>query len=148
MCLINFAPGDEELEEKLLEAFILLEDPELHEQKQTATEGATQNRKQLKDLEEQILHVLTATKGNILESERAIQILSNAKKVSDEVYSKQKSDKKIEMGINRMREHYRTLASHGVRMFKCLLDVEKLNTMYQFSLKWYMDLFKKVSIFL
>ena len=41
-------------------------------------ESAANNR-QLKEIEDKILHVLSASEGNILEDETAIQILSSSK---------------------------------------------------------------------
>ena len=51
---------------------------------------SAQNRKQLKEIEDKILHTLSASEGNILEDEGAIQILDSSKILSDEIAKKQK----------------------------------------------------------
>ncbi len=48
------------------------------------------NNKQIKEIEDKILHTLSASEGNILEDEAAIQILDSAKVLSDEISKKQK----------------------------------------------------------
>ena len=48
------------------------------------------NKKQLKQIEDKILETLSASEGNILEDESAIQILDSSKALSDEISKKQK----------------------------------------------------------
>ena len=55
------------------------EKPELEEMKNKLIVEGAKNKKQLKDIEDKILRVLSASQGNILEDETAIQILSSSK---------------------------------------------------------------------
>ena len=48
------------------------------------------NNRQLKEIEDKILHTLSASEGNILEDETAIQILDSSKILSNEIAKKQK----------------------------------------------------------
>ena len=48
------------------------------------------NKKQLKEIEDQILHTLSSSEGNILEDESAISVLDSSKLVSNEIEKKQK----------------------------------------------------------
>ena len=52
------------------------EKPELEEMKNKLIVESANNKKQLKDIEDKILKVLSSSQGNILEDETAIQILS------------------------------------------------------------------------
>ena len=45
--------------------------------------------RQLKEIEDKILEVLSSSEGNILEDERAIEILSSSKALSNEISEKQ-----------------------------------------------------------
>ena len=47
------------------------------------------NKKQLKEIEDKILHTLSSSEGNILEDETAIKILDSSKILSDEIAKKQ-----------------------------------------------------------
>lgn len=47
--------------------------------------------RQLKDIEDKILEVLSTSEGNILEDETAIKVLSSSKKLANEISEKQVS---------------------------------------------------------
>lgn len=64
--------------------------PELEEERQALIIQSAQNKKQLKEIEDKILHTLSASEGNILEDESAIQVLDSSKILSDEISKKQK----------------------------------------------------------
>ena len=67
------------LEDQLLGLVAAAERPQLEEQKNRLMLEGANNRKQLKHIEDQILEVLSGSEGNILEDEKAIQILSSSK---------------------------------------------------------------------
>lgn len=48
-----------------------------------------ENKRRLKELEDQILEVLSSSEGNILEDETAIKIISEAKIVGNDIAIKQ-----------------------------------------------------------
>lgn len=64
--------------------------PELEEERQALIVTSANNNRQLKEIEDKILHTLSASEGNILEDETAIQILDSSKVLSDEIAKKQK----------------------------------------------------------
>ena len=64
------------LEDQLLGILAAEEKPELEEMKNKLIVESANNKKQLKDIEDKILKVLSSSQGNILEDETAIQILS------------------------------------------------------------------------
>ena len=47
--------------------------------------------RQLKEIEDKILEVLSSSEGNILEDETAIEVLSSSKKLANEISEKQVS---------------------------------------------------------
>ena len=64
------------LQDQLLGILAAEEKPELEEMKNKLIVESANNKKQLKDIEDKILKVLSSSQGNILEDETAIQILS------------------------------------------------------------------------
>lgn len=48
-----------------------------------------QNTKQLKEIEDKIIEVLSSSEGNILEDETAISIISSSKTLSNDIAQKQ-----------------------------------------------------------
>lgn len=77
--LLNFMITPEGLEDQLLGIVIAKERPELEELKTQLLLQSAENKKQLKEIEDKILQVLSSSEGNILEDETAIQVLSSSK---------------------------------------------------------------------
>jgi len=68
------------------------------------------NTKALKEVEDNILNTLSASQGNILEDESAIEILDSSKKISSEIQKKQVVTTETEKLINKNRFAYRPIA--------------------------------------
>ena len=64
--------------------------PDLENERQALIVTSANNNRQLKEIEDKILHTLSASEGNILEDESAIQILDSSKVLSNEIAKKQK----------------------------------------------------------
>ena len=88
--LVNFMITKEGLEDQLLEVAVTKEKPELEEQRTKLIIQDHENKKQLFDIEKQILDVLNK-EGNILDDENALEILTKSKSVSNEIEEKQKA---------------------------------------------------------
>ncbi|XP_059095302.1 dynein axonemal heavy chain 3-like [Tigriopus californicus] len=141
--LMNFMITPEGLQDQLLGILAAVEKPELEEKKnQLILEGA-KNNKQLKDIEDKILKVLSASQGNILEDETAIQILSSSKVLSEEIAAKQRIASETESEIDTTRDGYRPVAIHASILFFCISELSNIDPMYQFSLPWFVNLYHK-----
>jgi len=88
--LVIFTITKEGLDDQLLEITVTKERPELEEQRSKLIVQGHENRKQLEEIEKQILEILQSSKGNILDDEQAIDVLSQSKKISKEIEEKQK----------------------------------------------------------
>jgi dynein heavy chain len=77
--LLNFIITPQGLQDQLLGIVVAKERPDLEEKKNEIIIESTNNRRQLKVIEDKILEVLSTTEGNILEDETALQILSSSK---------------------------------------------------------------------
>jgi dynein heavy chain len=139
--LLNFMITREGLEDQLLGIVVAKERPDLEEEKSNLVLEGNQNRKQLKDIEDRILEVLGSAGGSILEDASAIQILDDAKKLSNEIEAKQKIAIETEQKIDEAREGYRPVAYRTSLLFFCISDLAAVDPMYQYSLNWFIDLF-------
>ena len=77
--MVDFTLTRPGLEDKLLGLFLSTERPELEERNQTLVIQSASNQKQLRDLEDRILRVLSNSRGNILEDETATRTLYSSK---------------------------------------------------------------------
>jgi dynein heavy chain len=95
----------------------------------------------LKNIEDEILLVLSSSKGNILEDEGAIQILSSSKILANEIKIKQAESEITERSIDKIRQKYRIVATHSMKLFFTIDTLSKIDPMYQYSLTWFLNLF-------
>ena len=133
----------EGLEDQLLGIVVAKERPELEEEKSRLIIEAAENKRQLKEVEDQILHTLSASEGNILDDPAAIEVLGNAKRISDDVSAKQAIAEKTTEKLDATRESYKSAAFRSSILFFSIAAMANIDPMYQFSLAWYVLLFER-----
>ncbi|XP_069036813.1 dynein axonemal heavy chain 3 isoform X3 [Lepisosteus oculatus] len=141
VCLLNFMITPLGLEDQLLGIVAAKEKPELEEKKNKLILESAANNKQLKEIEDKILEVLSSSEGNILEDETAIKILSSSKVLSMEISEKQQIASVTEKEIDDTRLGYRPVAEHSSILFFCISDLANIEPMYQYSLTWFINLY-------
>lgn len=98
---------------------------------------SAENKKRLKEIEDKILHVLSSSQGNILEDATAIQILSEAKVVSNDIQEKQAVADQTQTQIDEARTGYAPAGAYNATLFFCIRDMAGIDPMYQYSLAWF-----------
>ncbi|KAL8573170.1 Dynein heavy chain 3, axonemal [Nucella lapillus] len=141
VCLLNFMITPQGLEDQLLGIVAAKEKPELEEKKNQLIIESADNQKQLKEIEDKILEVLSSSQGNILEDEAAIKILSSSKVLSEEISAKQEIAASTEKQIDETRNSYKPVAVHSSILFFCISDLANIEPMYQYSLTWFINLY-------
>eukprot|EP00924_Labyrinthula_sp_SR-Ha-C_P008574 snap_masked-scaffold_37-processed-gene-0.12-mRNA-1 protein AED:0.06 eAED:0.07 QI:0/0/0/1/1/1/3/0/4292 len=144
--LINFCITSDGLEEQLLGLAMKNELPELETKKQSLLQENAEMNLKLKEIENTILHMLSASEGNILDDVELIDVLSKSKVTSQEIMTRVKESKVIQGEINTTRENFRTFAKHSSNLFFCVASLRQIESMYEYSLQWFKQLFVK-SIF-
>ncbi|XP_070580768.1 dynein axonemal heavy chain 3-like [Ptychodera flava] len=139
--LLNFMITPLGLQDQLLGIVAAKEKPELEEKKNQLILESAANKKQLKEIEDKILEVLSSSEGNILEDETAIQILSSSKTLSEEISAKQEIATATEAEIDATRNGYKPVATHSAILFFCISDLANIEPMYQYSLTWFINLY-------
>mmetsp|Transcript_3023 Transcript_3023/g.9072 ORF Transcript_3023/g.9072 Transcript_3023/m.9072 type:complete len:4073 (+) Transcript_3023:47-12265(+) len=140
--LLNFMITPAGLEDQLLGIVVAKERPDLEEEKSRLVLEAAANKKQLKEIEDQILEVLsTGEGGSILEDEGAINILTAAKTLGNEIAEKQKIAEETESKIDEARAGYKPVAYRTSLLFFCIASLADIDPMYQYSLDWFINLF-------
>jgi dynein heavy chain, axonemal len=77
--LLNFFVTPEGLEEQLLGTVVTQERPDLANLKSQLVVSNAQMKKELKEIEDKILHMLSNSQGNILDDEELINTLAQSK---------------------------------------------------------------------
>ncbi|XP_055967922.1 dynein axonemal heavy chain 7 [Sorex fumeus] len=139
--LLNFMITSEGMQDQLLGIVVARERPDLEEEKQALILQGAENKRQLKEIEDKILEVLSSSEGNILEDETAIKILSSSKALANEISQKQEVAEETERKIDNARMGYRPIAIHSTILFFSIADLANIEPMYQYSLTWFINLF-------
>lgn len=139
--LLNFTITMKGLEEQLLGVTVQNEMPELAEKKNELVISNAECKKQLYDIESQILYLLSNSEGNILDDTNLIETLASAKATSAVVTEKMKEAEETEKEIDARSDGYRPVAYRAALLFFCIADLAVVDPMYQYSLPWFTSLF-------
>lgn len=140
--IVNFALTAEGLEDQLLGIVVANERPDLQKQKENLVVESAENRSALKEVEDSILKTLSETEGNILENETAISVLDSAKILASGIIQKQAVTKKTEETIEVFRQAYRPVAAYSTVLYYSIADLPNVDPMYQYSLNWFIGLYR------
>ncbi|CAH1130366.1 unnamed protein product [Ceutorhynchus assimilis] len=140
--LVNFMITNAGLEDQLLGIVVAKERPDLEAEKNALIIQGAENKRSLKEIEDKILEVLSTSQGNILEDETAVNILSSSKQLSNEIAAKQAIAEETEKQIDKARLEYTPIAAHSTILFFTIADLANIDPMYQYSLVWFVNLFK------
>lgn len=139
--LLNFMATAEGLQDQMLGIVVAKEEPELEAQREKLVLEDAENKRQLKEIEDQILYLLKNSKGNILDDEVLIDTLAQSKVTSNNIEEKVKVAAKTQETIARTRIGYMPVAYRVSQLFFCIADLGMIDPMYQYSLEWYINLF-------
>lgn len=84
------------------------------------TNPNTENKRQLKEIEDKILEVLSASTGNILEDESAISVITEAKRLGNDIAAKQRQGEATEAAIDEARVAYAPCGDYLSTLFFCI----------------------------
>ena len=128
------------LVDQVLGIAVAKERPDLEEEKARLTTEGAENARQLAEVENKIIEVLGSSEGSILESETAIDVITNAKELSNEINRKQAIARRLRLRLTRPARD-RPLAVHVAHLFFNVGELCNIEPMYQYSLAWYVNLF-------
>ncbi|XP_039430309.1 dynein axonemal heavy chain 7 isoform X2 [Culex pipiens pallens] len=138
--LLNFMITKTGLQDQLLSITVARERPDLETEKNALIVQGAENKRQLQEIEDKILQVLSS-EGNILEDETAVSVLSSSKTLANEINEKQIIAETTERQIDIARLQYTSIAAHSTVLFFTIADLANIDPMYQYSLSWFVNLF-------
>lgn len=139
--LINFSVTPNGLEDQLLVEVVRYERIELEEKRISLILQISQDKKQLQDLENKILKQIGEAQGRILDDEELITTLDASKITANTVEQRMAQSKVTSIEIDTARESYRSVAKRGSILFFSIAGMASINSMYQYSLEFFIKLF-------
>ncbi|XP_053136194.1 dynein axonemal heavy chain 10 [Hemicordylus capensis] len=139
--VINYTVTLKGLEDQLLSVIVGYERRELEEQREHLIQETSENKNLLKDLEDSLLRELATSTGNMLDNVDLVHTLEETKAKATEVSEKLKLAEKTAIDIDKLRDGYRPAAKRGAILFFVLSEMALVNTMYQYSLSAFLDVF-------
>lgn len=139
--VVSFGITPEGLTDQLLGVVVRNEFRKLEEDRNRLIVQNAENQASLQRNEDDILQLLNETE-DILGGDDVIDKLSESKKQSDRIKLRQAEAAKTEAKIEETRRRYTPVASNASILFFCVADMSNVDPMYQFSLRWYTELFE------
>ena len=140
--LVNFTTTQDGLTDLLMNNLIEVERKDLDTKRIEIMEANATNMKKLKEVEAEILQIVSNAGSDILEDNKAIETLQRAQKTSAMIEQQMAASKKTEELIAQFREKFLPIAQRAALLYFCASDFSVVDPMYQFSLKWFVSLFK------
>ncbi|XP_044232976.1 dynein axonemal heavy chain 10 isoform X2 [Thunnus albacares] len=139
--VINYTVTLKGLEDQLLSVIMGFEKKELEEQRENLIQETSDNKKLLKNLGDSLLRELATSSGNMLDNTELVHTLEITKSKASEVFEKLKLAVKTSEDIDKLRDGYRPAAKRGAILFFVLTEMALVNSMYQYSLASYLEVF-------
>lgn len=139
--VINFSVTKSGLEDQILSDVVRLERPDLEDERNKLITNINSDKNQLKSIEDKILKMLFESEGNILDNEELVNTLNDSKSTSAAITRRLEEAEKTEKNITVAREKYRCVAAKGSIMYFVVADLALIDPMYQFSLRYFTQLF-------
>ncbi|XP_054720078.1 dynein axonemal heavy chain 2-like [Uloborus diversus] len=139
--IVNFTIKEKGLEDQLLSLIVHNERSDLEVTKRKLVKSIADCKKQLYDIEDKVLGLLSKAHGSLLDDEKLVEMLNKSKSSSIQIEELLASNEKTQAVIDKAREKYRICAKDAAILYFVLIDLKHIDSMYVFSLDAYFELF-------
>ncbi|CAH8494870.1 unnamed protein product [Schistosoma turkestanicum] len=141
--IINFISTRTGLIEQLLEITLQNECPQLESQRQQLIRNEESMKMELTKLENNLLEELANAHGNILENKKLLTSLNQTKQSTLIVTNSLKESLRLQAELDKERNIFYPLAETSSQLYFSLMDLIKINHMYQFGLNRFLYLYQR-----
>ncbi|KAL6436551.1 hypothetical protein ACFW04_004787 [Cataglyphis niger] len=139
--IVNFALTVSALVDQMLSLVTIQERPDLEQERNALIVSSAKMKHDLAAIEDKILHRLTISEKSIVDDIDLILTLEASKIKSEEIKIKMKTAELTQINIDLTRSLYMPVANRAQILFFCIVDLQRINIMYQYSLEWFIVIF-------
>jgi dynein heavy chain len=129
------------LEDQLLANVVTAERPDVEEKNVKLMLSMSADKKKLQEIQDNILKMLSESKGNILDDGVLINTLADSKVTGEIIQERVVESQKTSAEIEETRSSYQSVATRASLLYFVIADMGNVDTMYQYSLEYYAALF-------
>ena len=141
---VNFTVTQSSLQTQSLNDVLKSERPDVDERRSNLVKMQGEFDIHLRGLEKRLLKALNESRGNILDDDVVLETLETLKKEAGEISRKMLETEGVMAEVETITRQYKTIARACSSIFSILEQLYHLNHFYQFSLKFFMDIFQSV----
>jgi dynein heavy chain 1 len=141
---VNFTITASGLQSQCLSHVLKSERPDIDKKRSDLLKLQGEFRMTLRNLEKKLLTALAESSGNVLENDALISTLETLKKDSTEVSEKMAQSEQVMEEVSEISSFYSTLSTTCSRLYFVLQSMADINFLYQFSVQYFLDLYKVV----
>ncbi|OHT04040.1 Dynein heavy chain family protein [Tritrichomonas foetus] len=141
--LINFTTTPEGLSDLLMNSLIEVEREDLDRKRINLMEANAENMMKLKQIEQEILDIVSKAGQDLLDDDVATETLQSAQRMSASIEQQMAASKNTEKLINQFKQKFSLISDRAALLYFCASDFSVIDPMYQFSLKWFVNIFKQ-----
>lgn len=128
--VINYTVTLMGLRDQLLNVVVSVERPEKEKQRKELVHTMSENRKKLKEAEDNLLFSLSNSEGSLLDDEPLIATLENSKRLSVEISEDITKGEVTQWEIEEARQAYAPAAKRGAILFFVMCSLSAISQMY------------------
>lgn len=144
---VNFTMTRSSLQSQTLEQVLKAERPETDQKRKDLMKIQGEFRLRLRALEKLLLQALNDSTGNILDDDNVIKTLENLKREAGEIMKKAEATEVVMAEVEKVTAEYLPLAQACSSIFFVLEQLSAVNHFYQFSLRFFLDIFDYVLLY-
>ncbi|KAF8321764.1 dynein heavy chain protein 1 [Clavulina sp. PMI_390] len=141
---VNFTMTRSSLQSQSLDQVLKVERPDTDKKRSDLTRIQGEFRLRLRFLERSLLQALNDSTGNILDDDKVIGTLETLKREAAEITQKVEETDVIMQEVDQVTAQYLPLAQACSSTFFILEQLSTINHFYQFSLRFFLDIFDHV----
>lgn len=141
---VNFTVTQSSLQTQSLNNILKSERPDVDQRRTNLVKMQGEFSTHLRGLEKRLLQALNQSQGNILDDDLVIETLETLKKEAGEISKKVAETEGVMAEVEVITQQYNAIAHACSAVFAVLEQLHHLNHFYQFSLRYFSDIFDSV----